>query len=84
MDDGTRQLGTFVACFLLGALVDVLWAGYIRGVSRGAPMRAALFAGAITLVGSLGVLIYVRENWAVLPMALGASVGTWLAVKRAQ
>jgi len=69
-----------VLIFFLSVTDDCLVVFYIRKVATGRRISAALLSGALTLLISLEVFIYV-SNWVYLiPNVFGSIVGTWMAL----
>ena len=70
--------------FVVGLLLDVAWAKYTLAVSGRNPLAAAVWA--ITIYMPMGVYTpsLAHHPWLVVPMALGAGIGTLVTVWRAQ
>ena len=69
-----------LAIFLLSVGDDILVVFYMRRVVTGRRVAASLLSGALTVLISLEVFIYV-SNWVyIIPNCLGSVVGTWLAL----
>jgi hypothetical protein len=71
---------TALAVFLATGAADWAWASYIAAVSAGHTLAACLWSGAIVMVGAVTTLALVRSRWHVIPAALGAAAGTYLAM----
>mgnify|MGYP000163770138 CR=1 FL=1 len=71
----------WIAVFLSVALADVAWTRYNMAVTRGAPLPAATWSVVILLLGAISFFGYVEDRWMVVPAALGAFVGTYVAMK---
>lgn len=67
--------------FLAMVALDFVWVFYTRSVVKKAEFRAALWAGGITLLNGISVLLYANDWRTIPPAVLGAAVGTWLAMK---
>lgn len=66
---------------LIAVLVtDICWAYYIRRVKDGKPLKAAMWAVFLFLTGAIGAISYIRNPWFVIPAAIGAFIGTYIAV----
>jgi hypothetical protein len=63
------------------ALTDFVWARYVQKVTDGSGLLAGFYAAAIVAGGSATTIMYVEDNRMVLPLAAGALVGTWIAVR---
>lgn len=71
-----------VAVFFVSVVTDIVWARYTGYVSAGHRVKAALMAAAIIVVACFGWFAYHTTLWFVIPMALGASVGTFIGTKK--
>ena len=69
-----------VLVFLLTAGLDFLWASYIQATARGQAVRAGLYSAAIVAASGVTTLVFVTEPIYLIPMCLGAYVGTRLTV----
>ena len=67
--------------FLLSVGDDILVVIYLRRVIAGRRVAASLLSGALTVLISLEVFIYVSAWQYILPNALGSVIGTWLALR---
>jgi hypothetical protein len=66
----------FVAMFAL----DFVWAFYTKAIQRHAATAAASWAVGIILFSGFSQIAYTHEPWLLLPAALGAFAGTFIAV----
>ena len=66
---------------LLMIVTDIIWAKYTIYVNKREPLTAAMLSTAIILIGSLTVIIYTQEHSMILFSAVGAFIGTFLAVR---
>jgi len=71
-----------VGLFFASALLDAIFALYIVAVNKG----QALLAGTMSLITYLlmvvGIVSYVENKWYIVPLALGAFIGSYIIVKR--
>jgi hypothetical protein len=67
--------------FALSVADDILVVIYFRRVVAGKRISASILSGALTVLISLEVFIYVSAWQYILPNALGSVIGTWLALK---
>jgi hypothetical protein len=67
--------------FVASGMGDILWTFYILRTSEKRAHPAGLFSALIILTGGLVVITYTGNPWYLIPAALGAYVGTVLAVK---
>ncbi len=68
---------TFLALFV----TDVCWAFYIGKVKEGNSFHAAKWAVFLYVTSAIGTIGIVSNPWLLIPAALGAFAGTFLAVK---
>lgn len=67
--------------FLSVACLDFVWTFYTRAMVDRREGRAGLWSAAIIGIGGYAASEYVQNKSLLLPAALGAFAGTWLAVK---
>jgi hypothetical protein len=72
---------SLLLAFVLGCVIDWVWASYIRAVASTRAIDGAVYAGCIVLMSACTTLLYVADHRAVLPAAAGAAFGTWLSVR---
>lgn len=70
-----------LAAFVSAVVVDYAWARYMMGVSDKSPQHAAMWSAVVVLLGSVTVIAYTSNRWMVIPAALGAYVGTLVALR---
>jgi hypothetical protein len=64
-----------------GAFVsDYVWAKYMLGVANGPATVAANWASVVIILGAYLVVSYVQDKRLIIPAAIGAWIGTYLAV----
>lgn len=71
----------YLAAFCLAAFYNVLWTQYSRATTDGIPARGALWAGLISLVTSIQVLIYMHAATALIPQVAGAAIGAFWGIR---
>lgn len=69
-----------VAIFLLSVADDIAVVIYLRRVVAGKRISASLLSGALTVLISLEVFIYVSAWQYIIFNALGSIMGTWFAL----
>lgn len=69
-------LGAFVAL----AVLDFIWAGYVKAVSSKPPLVAALWAIPVYGVGASVTVQVVHQPWIIIPACAGCFVGTFVGV----
>ena len=70
-------LGLFVAASFL----DAVFALYTVAVVNLKPYRAASLSFLTYMLEAVGVVNYVKNKWYLIPLALGAYVGSFIIVK---
>lgn len=71
-----------VLSFLAAFVLDVLWALYIRRTAQGAALQASVYAAVLYALGAYNTLNIVANPWLLVPVTLGAGVGTYVIVRR--
>jgi hypothetical protein len=69
-----------IAIFIAAFVVDIVWVFYIRGIARLKTLVAASWAAVLALIGCFMVVSYVENPFYIIPVALGAFFGTYLAI----
>lgn len=72
----------WIAVLTVTVIADFFWAKWSIACGEKLPYRAALYGGAIVACGSFAIVEYTANHWLVIPAILGASIGTFVAVKR--
>jgi hypothetical protein len=78
---GDFNLGTAGIVFVTYFLIDILYAFYVIYVGKRDAVRSALASSALYSLAAYGVITYSRNIIYVLPLALGAFLGTYVIVK---
>ena len=71
-----------VGLFLAAAVVDALYATYTIKVVAGKAFSAASISLITYFIEVAGILSFLGNIWYLMPLGLGAFVGTFLAVER--
>lgn len=71
---------SYVLVFLAMALLDGLWAAYVQATANDSIIQASTLATAIILTTGFVTVSYVNNRWNLIPAALGAFVGTFIAM----
>lgn len=71
----------FFLVLLAMTLLDFLWTGYIRATAQGRVTHACGLASGIILTTGFVTVAYVDNPWNLIPAALGAAFGTYLAMR---
>jgi uncharacterized membrane protein YfcA len=71
------------AAIVFGVYVvfDVLYAMYVIQVGQKRAVAASLISAVLYSLGAYGVRSYMHNPWYVIPLACGAFIGTYIAVK---
>jgi uncharacterized protein YebE (UPF0316 family) len=67
--------------FVVYVVFDILYAMYVLCVSRQQALAASGISAALYSLGAYGVMNYLHNVWYLIPLALGAFLGTYIAVK---
>jgi hypothetical protein len=78
---GDFNLGTAGVVFVTYFLIDILYAFYVIYVGKRDAVRSALASSALYSLAAYGVITYSRNIAYVVPLALGAFLGTYVIVK---
>lgn len=71
-----------IGLFFISVALDAVFAQYTVAVVDRRPMMAATMSLTSYLLGAIGVVSYVNNKWYLVPLVLGAFIGTYLVVKR--
>ena len=69
-----------VSVFGATVISDYVWARYMLGISSGDAIEAANFAVVVIVLGAFLVVSYVQDKRLVIPAAIGAWIGTYIAL----
>jgi len=72
---------TAALVFFAYFVIDVMYALYVIAVGKKRAFSAAVMTSAICVINALGVMTYSRNSMYILPLAAGAFLGTYAAVK---
>lgn len=72
---------TALTVFVVYVVFDILYALYVLCVSRKQAVAASGISAVLYSLGAYGVRSYMDNPWYVLPLGIGAFVGTYIAVK---
>jgi hypothetical protein len=67
--------------FVVYVVFDILYALYVLCVSRRQAIASSLISSVLYSLGAFGVMTYLQNAWYVIPLAAGAFLGTFVAVK---
>lgn len=72
---------TALTVFVVYILFDILYALYVICVSRQQALAASLVSAVLYSLGAYGVMSYTHNMLYLIPLGLGAFIGTYIAVK---
>jgi hypothetical protein len=72
---------TAATIFVTYVVIDILYALYVICVGKRQPVNAAVVSSFLYSLGAYGVISYAKNPLYVIPLALGAFLGTYLVVK---
>ena len=61
--------------------MDFICAKYIAHTSKNNAIKASCYAALLTVIGGMVTIAYVEDHRMMIPAALGALVGTYIAIK---
>jgi hypothetical protein len=67
--------------FVVYVLFDILYAVYVMCVTRKLPVSASAVSAVLYSLGAYGVMTYLSNPLYLIPLAAGAFLGTYVAVK---
>lgn len=62
--------------------LDWIYAKYTKAVGSGHPAMAGVLAAGIISLTGIATVSYVADHWLLIPAALGAFCGTWVAMRK--
>jgi hypothetical protein len=71
----------YMAAFFGMVLLDIIWAEYSKACAARRALWAGIMAIGIIVGSALLVLSYTQDPWLLVPMGMGAFVGTFTSVK---
>lgn len=72
---------TAATVFVVYVFFDILYALYVICVSRKQALAASAISSVLYSLGAYGVMNYLDNPWYLLPLACGAFIGTYIAVR---
>jgi uncharacterized protein YebE (UPF0316 family) len=72
---------TALTVFVVYVLFDILYALYVIFVSQNRAIAASFTGSMLYSLGAVGVMSYTHNVLYLIPLSLGAFVGTYIAVK---
>jgi hypothetical protein len=74
------NINTAILVFFTYVLIDVLYALYIIFVEKRQAFYSAVVSSLIYSFGALGILSFSKNVYYIIPLALGAFLGTYVTV----
>lgn len=71
-----------IGLFFAATFLDAIFALYTVAVIKTQPFRAASLSFLTYTLEAVGVVNYVNNGWYLVPLAIGAFVGSYAVVKR--
>lgn len=71
---------TWLAVFTATVIADFLWARWSIACTDTRPIAASIYSSMIVLCSGFTMIEFTRDPWLLIPSALGAAIGTWVAV----
>lgn len=72
---------TWLGLFVVSLVIDAVYVLYTVSVMNAKPLTAANMSILSYLLGAIGVVSYVDNKLNLIPLALGAFIGTYIVVK---
>ena len=72
---------TALTVFVVYVFFDILYALYVICVSKQKAFAASAVSSVLYSLGAYGVMTYLHNPWYIGPLACGAFLGTYIAVK---
>lgn len=73
-----------LGAFIIGFLVDYLWAKYIIATARFQHHRASMYSVAIGFAGIILITNIVQSNYLIVAWLIGLYAGTYYSLKHAK
>lgn len=70
----------FFFAFATYFITDIVWTKYTQSVARSDILASCLWSAIIPVLSALLVWQYIFNPYALIPMAMGAAAGTWVAM----
>lgn len=71
----------FLVVLIAMTALDVVWAWYTLNVAKGRPLRAAVWAVVLYLLGAYVTLAYVEDHRTLVAACVGSFIGTYVGVR---
>lgn len=81
MQGEVLNIWVWLFLFAIYFLYDVLYAWFILSVQKLQAALSATISGSMYIISAVGVIKYTDNAWYLVPVALGASLGTFFFIK---
>lgn len=71
----------FILVFVIYIIIDIAYALYTKAVAQDKIIAASMWASILPVLTAFLVVQYIGNMYLVVPMMLGAFVGTYIALK---
>lgn len=78
--DGNFNIVTAILVFFTYVVIDILYALYIIFVEKRQAFYSAMVSSLIYSLGAIGILSFSKNYYYIIPLALGAFLGTYFTV----
>lgn len=75
------NLGIALLLVVIFAIENVVYVKYFQAVEANQPIRASVYSVSIYVISIFGVISYINNYWYVIPVLLGAIIGTYGGVR---
>ena len=69
-----------IVLFVMYVIIDFVYAAYILAVNRLQPYNAATYSSILYVMLAYGVINYSHNHWYLIPIGMGAWVGSFVLV----
>ena len=75
----------YLFIFVIYVALDFVWAKYTKATASDSKglwpaIVASNWASMLPVMGGLGAIVFIEDHWALVPVALGSWVGTFISV----
>lgn len=70
------ELITFLLIAVLGFVLNLIYALYVRTLAEGKTLMAAIFSETVVFVGAVSTINYVENHLLIIPLIIGGFFGT--------
>jgi uncharacterized membrane protein YczE len=71
----------YLLVFLFVFFTDIFYTQYLKSVQDNKILKASIWAGVVTLLPSIAVLLYVENHYTLIASILGAGCGTMVGMR---